>query len=303
VAHANALCNGYSLDTIGVGVNIAMAMECFEEGLLTTKDTDGIELRFGDADAMIAMVHKIAHREGIGAVLADGPLAAAKQIGGGAERLAMQVKNQAYPMHEPRLKRGLALSYAVSPTGPDHIHALQDSGLEVADADGFLISEPWYGDPLRKMGAFEPIALEDLGPRKARATAYSMMNYAANNCLLTCAFTYWLLDERVQLVRAATGWDVGAYELLKVGERALTLARVFNVREGLGAEDDRLADRSYEPTTGGALADGGIDQQELRRAVRMYYGIMGWDEETGVPLAGKLHELGISWAVDFLPRD
>jgi aldehyde:ferredoxin oxidoreductase len=106
----------------------------------------------------------------------------------------------------------------------------------------------------------------------------------------------------VEMVRAATGWDVSAYELMKVGERALTLARLFNVREGLSVEDDRLAERSHQPTTSGPLADGGIDREQLREAVHTYYGMMGWDEETGIPQPGKLHELDISWAVEHLPE-
>ncbi len=112
----------------------------------------------------------------------------------------------------------------------------------------------------------------------------------------------WSLDELVQMVKAATGWDVGPYELLKVGERAMTLARVFNTREGFTVEDDRLAERSYGPTRDGALAEGGIDREELREAMHTYYGMMGWNPETGVPLAGKLQELDVAWAAGYLPK-
>ena len=102
------------------------------------------------------------------------------------------------------------------------------------------------------------------------------------------------------MVEAATGWDVGEYELLKVGERALNLARVFNMREGLTVEDDALCPRSYSPTKGGALAEGGIDMEELREAVHTYYGMMGWDRETGKPTVDKLNELSVGWAADYL---
>jgi aldehyde:ferredoxin oxidoreductase len=95
---------------------------------------------------------------------------------------------------------------------------------------------------------------------------------------------------------------VTPYELLKVGERALTLARVFNMREGLTPEDDRLPERSYGPTTDGALQEGGLDRDELRAAVHTYYAMMGWDGETGVPLPEKLQELGVPWAVEHLPK-
>jgi len=296
VSRANELCNAYSLDTIGAGVAVAFAMECFENGLLTLEDTDGIDLRFGNGDAMIQMVEKIARREGLGDLLAEGLAPAAQKIGQGAERFAVHSKNQAYPMHEPRLKRGLAIGYAVSPTGADHCHALPDTGLINADEEGFMPSAR-----LRGMGALEPMALESLGPEKVRATIYNSMDSITLNCLSMCLMPGWSLAELVEMTRAATGWDVTADELLRVGERAMTLARTFNVREGLTVEDDRLAERSYVPTRGGALADGGIDPGELREAIHTYYGMMGWDRETGVPTVEKLQELGVGWAVEHLP--
>jgi aldehyde:ferredoxin oxidoreductase len=110
------------------------------------------------------------------------------------------------------------------------------------------------------------------------------------------------MAEMCQLVEAATGFNVTTYELLKVGERALTLARVYNVREGFTAEDDYLPERSHGPTTSGALAQGGIDRDQLREAIHTYYGMMGWDRETGVPHPDTLHALDVSWAVEHLPE-
>ncbi len=296
VSRANLLCNDYSLDTIGTGVTIAFAMECFENGLLTLKDTEGIDLRFGNSDAMIQMVEKIGRREGLGDILAEGLLPAAAKIGHGAEMYAVHAKGQAQPMHEPRFKRGLAIGYAVSPTGADHCHSLHDSDLVYPGEDGFV-----QDGQLRSMGALEAIELESLGPDKVRATIYNSMGSIMQNCLAICTFTGWSLRELSDMVRAATGWDVGEYELLKVGERAMTLARVFNMREGLTAQDDQLCPRSYSPTQGGALADGGIDMEELRQALYTYYGMMGWDRETGVPTVEKLQELGVGWAAAHLP--
>ena len=296
VSRANVLCNDYSLDTIGAGVTVAFAMECFENGLLTLEDTEGIDLRFGNADAMVQMVDKIAKREGLGDVLAKGLLPAAAEIGQGAERYAVHAKGQAQAMHEPRLKRGLAIGYALSPTGADHCHSLHDTGLVLPNEDGFVQS-----GQLRGMGALEAMELESLGPEKVRAVIYNSMASIMQNCLTICSFTGWSLRELSDMVQAATGWDVSEYELLKVGERAMTLARTFNVREGLTVEDDQLCPRSYGPTQGGALAEGGIDMEELREAVHTYYGMMGWDRETGVPTVEKLHELGVGWAAEHLP--
>ena len=297
MSRANQLCNAYSLDTIGAGVTIAFAMECFENGLLTLEDTDGIDLRFGNGDAMIAMVEKIARREGIGDILAEDLATAARKIGGGAEMYAVHTKGQAFPMHEPRLKRGLAIGYAVSPTGADHCHSLHDTGLANANEEGF---NPNGG--LRGMGVLEPIPLEDLGPQKVRATIYNSIGSVVPNCVSICTFPGWNITELTQIVQAATGWDVSEYELYRVGERALTLARVFNMREGKTIDDDRLPERSYGPTRGGALADGGIDREELREAMHTYYGMMGWDKETGVPTVDKLQELGVGWAAEYLPK-
>jgi aldehyde:ferredoxin oxidoreductase len=126
VSKATELCNSHSLDTISCGVTISFAMECFENGLLTLDDTGGIDLRFGNADAVVKMVDMIGRREGIGDLLAEGTKRAAEKLGKGAEQYAVQTKGQEYPMHEPRYKRGLAIGYAVSPTGADHCHSLHD---------------------------------------------------------------------------------------------------------------------------------------------------------------------------------
>jgi aldehyde:ferredoxin oxidoreductase len=297
VSKATELCNAYSLDSIGCGVTIAFAMECFENGLLTLQDTDGIELRFGNADAVVQMVDKIAHREGLGDLLAQGSKRAAEQIGRGAERFAVQVKGQEYPMHEPRYKRGIAIGYAVSPTGADHNHSFHDPIMINANADGF---QP---DPLvRPMGILEPMVLESLGPEKVRAFVANTINKVSRNSCTFCAFVPWTMPERMEMLNAATGWDVSGYEYFKVGERALALARIFNLREGLTAADDKLALRSYQPTTSGALANGGLDPEELDEAVHTYYGMMGWDPETGIPTRGKLQELDIAWAEAYLPK-
>jgi aldehyde:ferredoxin oxidoreductase len=297
VSRGNELCNAHTLDTIGAGVMIGFAMECYENGLITKKDTGGIDLRFGNGDAMIAMVEKIALRQDIGDALAEGHAAAVAKIGKGAEMFVQASKNQAYPMHEPRFKRGLAIGYSVSPTGADHCHSLHDTGLAAADANG------WNGNGrMRGMGQFMAMPLEDLGPDKVRATMYNSIGSVEINCLGMCSFPGWTQDELASMVNAATGWDVTSYEMLKAGERALTLARAFNMREGLTAADDDLSPRSFGPTNGGTLAEGGLDREELHAAMQTWYGMMGWDPETGIPTLGKLMELDVAWAAAYLPK-
>jgi aldehyde:ferredoxin oxidoreductase len=297
VSRGNQACNANSLDTIGAGVTIAMAMEAFERGTLTLEDTGGIDLRFGNGEAMVQMIEKIAHREGLGDILAEDMATAAAKIGGDAWTYAVHTKGQAYPMHEPRFKRGLAIGYAVSPTGADHCHSLHDSWMGNADEEGFIL-----GRGLRSLGVLEPVALEDLGPAKVKALMLNQIQSVIGNCLTLCNFPGWSMEDQCKILRAATGWDVSEYELMKIAERALNLARVFNMREGWTVEDDHLSERSYQPTRNGALADGGIDREELREAVHTYYGMMGWAPETGRPLTAKLQELDIAWAETYLPK-
>jgi aldehyde:ferredoxin oxidoreductase len=153
---------------------------------------------------------------------------------------------------------------------------------------------------LRSMGVLEPVPLESLGLDKVRASAYHTIRMVAGNCLSLCLFVPWSTEERMRILRAATGWDVSAYEYFKLGERAYTLARIFNIREGFGPRDDKLALRSYGPTTSGALTEGGIDPEELEEAVHSFYAMMGWNPETGVPTREKLGELDIAWAEAYL---
>jgi aldehyde:ferredoxin oxidoreductase len=298
VSRGNQLCNAYSLDTIGAGATIAFGMECFENGLLTLDDTNGVDLRFGNGDAMLAMIEQIVYRQSrAGRILAEDLDTAAKMIGGDSHRYAMHVKGQAFPMHEPRLKRGIAIGYALSPTGADHVHNLHDTGMRSPNEQGF---NPNAG--VRALGVLEAVPLENIGPEKVRATLYHTMWKVSQNCMPICEFPGWNIQDMAEMLKAATGWDVSEYEIMKVGERAFTLARVFNVREGFGIEDDRLPERSYGPTIGGALADGGIDREELREAVHTYYGMMGWDKETGAPTLEKLQELDVEWAARYLPE-
>ncbi|NLE77284.1 MAG: aldehyde ferredoxin oxidoreductase family protein [Chloroflexi bacterium] len=295
VCKANELCNAYTLDAISTGVTVAFAMECFEQGLLTLADTDGVELRFGNGAALVTMVERIARREGLGDLLAQGSKAAAQAIGQGAEAFAMQVKGQEYPMHEPRLKRGLAIGYAVSPTGADHCHALQDTGY-TKDGPALL--------PLKEMGVVEPLPLEDLGPRKARMAWYFTLDQVAQNCAVACIFVPWAPTQHVEIIKAATGWNYTVWEWMKAGERALQMARVFNAREGFTAADDWLAPRSFHPPTSGTLGESGaaVQPQLLGEGLAAYYGIAGWEPDSGLPSRSRLEELELGWVADLLPQ-
>jgi aldehyde:ferredoxin oxidoreductase len=289
IAKAHELCNQYTLDTIDTGMSIAFAMECFENGILTEEDTDGLQLRFGNGDAALQMIHKIAHREGFGAVLAEGSYRAARAIGKGAERFALTVKKQALPMHEPRGKNNMALAFATSPTGADHLEAAHDMPFEHgrwAVPDGYPI------------GILKGVPARGLTPEKVRWFVENQHVYSLLNTLSMCFFTagparLFRLKHLVRMIEATTGWETSLHELMRVGERTTTLARLFNVREGFDRKDDCLPDRMFEPLETGSLTGQTLDREEFEKALDTYYEMMGWDVATGVPRDARLHQLNI----------
>jgi len=290
ICKANELCQRYSIDTISTGVTISFAMECFENGLLTKEDTDGIELRFGNAEAMLKMIEMIGEKKGLGALLAEGTKRAAERIGKGAEQFAVHIKGQEVPMHDPRLKRGEALGYAVSPTGADHVHNIHDTFLY-----------PQLPNRYHSLGVLETVPVEDFGPKKVRLYKYVGDWRTLNNYLVMCLFTPWSVIQKVEIVRCVTGWNTTAFELMKVVERGNTLARIFNLREGFTEKDDWLPPRFFKPKTSGALSKTAVDAEALQKAKLLYYDMMGWDEK-GVPKRSKLEELDIGWAADKIPH-
>jgi len=292
IAKANERCNAYTVDTISAGMAIAFAMECCERGLLSPEEVGGLDLRFGNAEAMLALVEQIARRQGLGDFLAEGVRRMAERIGRGSEAFAMHVKGQEYPMHEPRLKRALALGYAISPTGADHNHSLHDTALE---KEGLALQN------LRELGVLEPMPLDDLGPAKVRATWVHILDQIAQNSAVLCDFVPWSFSQRAEIVRAATGWNFTLFEWMKAGERVLNLARLFNAREGFTAADDWLPLRSFQPATSGPLAHTAVDPARLGEALGTLYRVAGWDPHTGWPTRGRLEELGLEWAVEYLP--
>ena len=293
VAKGNQMCNAYGLDTIATGNSIAFAMECFERGILSKEDTGGIELKFGNAEAMMTMVEMIAKREGLGDILAEGTKRAAEKIGHGAIKYAMQIKGQELPMHEPRGKIGLGLGYATSPTGADHCHNIHDT---------MFATEGPALEGLKALGIQEPLSPLDLSPAKVRMFQYVSNWQHFGNCATICMFLPFNHSQIMQLVNGATGWNTSVFELMKVGERALALARVFNAREGYTAKDDILPERFYEAFNSGPLKDKEIGRATMQQALQTYYKMAGWDPERAVPTAEKLQELDLGWVVEELDK-
>ncbi|MFH1636451.1 MAG: aldehyde ferredoxin oxidoreductase family protein [Chloroflexota bacterium] len=287
IAYANQLCNLYGMDTISCGATIAWVMDCFERGLLSAEDTDGIDLRFGNAEAMVTMVEKIARREGFGDVLAQGSARAAEIIGRGTEELVVAVKKQEAPAHMPQVKRSLGLIYAVNPFGADHQSSEHDPSYE------------WYPERMAEIGLNDPQPATNLNEEKVRFALITQHLYSALDSAGICQFVFgpsWHLygpDQLVDAVRLITGWDVTIDELLQVGERRLNMMRLFNAKAGFSRVDDKLPKKFFEALRGGATDGVKLTEEEIETAKDMYYQMSGWDMESGNPTAKKLAELGI----------
>jgi aldehyde:ferredoxin oxidoreductase len=283
IVKGNELCNAYSLDTISTGGVIAFAMECFERGLISTKDTGGLELRFGNHEAMLKAIELIARRQGFGDQMANGSAWLARKIGQGAEEFAIQVKGVEAGQHEPRLKSGLGLGFMINPHGADH----------VLNMVGNMDNEDMM-KPVRPLGMLDVLPADDIGPRKVALFKLEHLKAEVVNCLVTCLFISFDYNQLAELTSAVTGWDTGVMEQQRVAERIITMTRLFNIRQGLTADDDRLPQRFYQPKTDGALSDKPLDTEKMEKAKRYYYTLMGWDANTGIPLPEKLEELGIT---------
>ena len=302
-AKGHELCNKYGLDTVSTGVVIAFAMECFETGLIGKDDTGGLDLTFGNEEAMLQTIENIASREGFGDVLAEGTQRAAGKIGKGAEKYAMHVKGQEFAMAEPRAKFGVGLAYAVSPTGADHLQHEHDGAFDPAltgyshDAEEASV----FLKNAYSLGILEPVPSLDLGPEKVRLITYLQHYWSLFDSLDLCIFTFapvrtYGISQLPEMVKAATGWDTSLWELMKVGERATTLTRCFNIKQGKTRADDSLPDRLFEALEGGPLQGSKMNRGEFEKALSLYYEMMGWDRNSGIPTEGRLHELAIGWA-------
>ena len=294
VAYANQLCNQYGVDTISCGATIAWAMNCFEAGIITAQDTGGLELRYGDAEAMVKMVEMICRREGFGDLLAEGSARAAAKIGRGSQDLVVTVKKQELPAHMPQVKRSLALIYAVNPYGADH---------QSHEHDGSYAD---YPERMAELGLADPDASEGLNAEKVRYALYTQYLYSCTDSINLCQFVFgpaWQLygpSHIVDAVRAITGWNVSLWELLKVGERRLNLMRAFNAREGIGREADKLPKKLSQALVGGESDGLAVTVEEVEKAKDTYYAMAGWDVVTGMPTRVKLEELGLAWVADEL---
>ena len=297
IAVANQYCNMYGLDTISCGATIAFAMECYEKGILTKEDTDGLELSFGNGSVFSELIPKIARREGIGDTLAEGSYRAAEKIGSDALPLVMCVKKQEIPAHMPQFKPALGLIYAVNNFGADHQSCEHDPFLTMPkDAK----EQQW----LQKIGVdlqYEnTFALDEdkVGFAIAGQRFFSLLDTLCL-CQLAWGSTWQLYgpEDLLNLCRTGIGWDASMEELMEVGERRINMMRFFNTREGFTAEDDVLPDRIFQPLPEGPSEGHQMDRATFVQSVNNYYRLSGWDEK-GVPKEETMRKLALDWMID-----
>ena len=288
--HATYLCNKYGLDTISTGGVIAFAMECYENKLLSRKDLDDLDLVWGNMDAVIPLVHKIAKREGIGNLLADGVRTAAQKIGKGASQYAIHVKGLEGPAHDPRAGKSLALGYGVGNTGMSHIHPLETVAYDTHKMDLGLI--PY--------GLIDPNKVDRFSEKGKGYAAKILHDFGIMPDIIgICKFYLYAgltPDDMADMVSTLTGWDIDGVEFLKIGERIINLQRMFNVREGIIKKDDMLPERITKRPEFGKYKD--VKEVEIKNYDDMlteYYDARGWNRETGIPMKEKLRELKLEW--------
>jgi len=284
---ADRLADEMGFDTLSSGVTIAFAMELFEKGILTKEDTDGLELNFGNHEAMIQVLKQMAYRDGIGGLLADGSKIAAEKIGKDSEKYAMHVKGLELPAYDVRGAKAHGLNYATSYTGADHCRGY-------AFQEIFGIPVPHEVDRFSAEGK-GALTKWNQDIRTATTDAPTMCAFLLDMALVGIA-----AQNTASLMEAVTGLSFTPEDILQVGERINNLAHAFNVREGLTRADDTLPERLLtEPIKGGASKGHFISREELDQMLDEYYEARGWDKN-GTPSREKLNELGIGYVADKL---
>lgn len=297
ILRAHVLCSQYGLDVDNTAGVIAWAMECYEKGILGKDDVDGLELNWGNYEAVFELIRKITHREGIGDLLAEGSKRASEIIGKGSEKYSMNIKGQElYEILRPTI--GWALGVILSPRGSGHLRGAfttETKGISPEEGEKFF-GVPTAGDRKTYDG-------------KAKLVIYFENFKAVVDAMNLCYFfTQWISPHIInpedisKLFTTATGLPMTAKELMKVGERIHNIEKAFNVREGITRKDDAPPERFFEPIKSGPGKGERLEKEKLARALDEYYELRGWDVDTGLPKRAKLEELGLAEVAEELRK-
>lgn len=299
VVKAGYLCNIYGLDTISTGNAIAFAIEAYQRKILDKRDTGGLELKWGDPETVLTLVEKIARREGIGDLLAEGVRRASEKLGGASQEFACHGKGLEIPAHDTRgTTKSFAIQYAVgNPRGACHIEPVWPGMWDYALTDMGLKK---YGLPWPP-----PSRFEETGVERGKAYRVLVLFGELAGILGVCRFGLQApeeknlnLDRLSGLVNALTGFDLKPQDLLEVSERVYNLKRCFNVREGIDRRSDILPKRVMEPLESGPTK--GISVENLDGMLDEFYEAMGWDKKTGIPSKEKLEKLKLGDVANFI---
>ena len=271
IAQANTLCDDLGLDTIGAGSVIGFAMECYECGLLSQKDLDGIDLCFGNEEAVIKMLPMIAYRQGIGDLFAQGVKLTAEQIGHGAEEFAMHTKGLSYPAYRPGISSpAFALAYAIADRGACHRRA-----------------RPFVAEQ-----ALPPFVTEGRAQLVKALYDERIPWHCAVCCDLATCTSGLDFNDAAFMLSVVTGWDFTAGDMQTLADRVASLIRVYNLREGATRADDTLAPRSFQVETTGPAVGKALTKEMLDTMLDEYYALRGWDKE-GIPTTETLKKLDL----------
>jgi aldehyde:ferredoxin oxidoreductase len=280
VAYGGELCNRYGLDTISTGSAIAFAMELYEQGIIDDGDTDGVELNWGSAGAVIEMIHKVGKREGLGELLGSGVREAAMRIGGTAGDYAIHSKGLEFPAHDPRAFNSLALSYATANRGACHLQGASYFFEKTAIMPELGIPEPKDRFRVDDQGDFQKNCQDLMG----LLDSLKLCKFTLYGGLRTTHIRKWL--------EFVVGWDMDLEELMTAGERIFNLKRMYNIKCGISRSDDTIPERILkQPRTEGGAKD---NLPPLGKMLDEYYAARDWDKN-GVPLQTTVDRLGLTW--------
>jgi aldehyde:ferredoxin oxidoreductase len=304
VIYFSHLCNLYGLDVEGIGDTVAFAMEGYEKGLLTDRETEGLPLQFGNPEALMEITRRIAFREGVGDLLAEGTLRAARAIGKGAEKFAMQVKGAEMSAGDPRGMPVRAVSYATSTRGSDHLRSNPYVEELITPQEG----QQYFGSP-EAADIFQGLQ------GKGRLLAWSENFVTLGDLLGLCKFAYYRsatlsylrkkgLELATRFYNACNGTQLSEEDMLKAGERTFNVEKAFNARVGAGREKDTIPNRFFEEgLAGGGPSQGAVvDREKFDRILDEYYACRGWDERTGLQKRETLENLGLKEIADDLAQ-
>lgn len=281
VALANDIANRLGVDTISTGAMIGFAMECFEKGWIDTKDTDGLELKWGDPRVLTMLTEQISRREAFGAIFAEGTIPAAKKISPEAADSVAHCKGLDLPAHDARSCFSLAPTYATGTRGACHFRG----PCEDVEMGGFYIPEA--GVTKETTTFFEK---ENQGMMAAKCQDLATLTNSLVVCLFMVDGGNWALSDVRELFNAITGWDYSCDDLMAAGQRGFTVQRLINLRDGYGAATDVLPRKMFKAASEGHRAG---KVPPLAYMVEEYYRIRGWNDN-GKPTDEKLQELGLT---------